>query len=156
MRNMLQSKYQEMGITIDDHRLEELTNFAVAKRQGRMAKQMGKQSKAALAKYFGALVQRDTAEQSFHEHSQRLQRSIAAAIADKDEEKYMQYRDQLAAAKIPMDGARQRASGYRKVIESRYKIDPKYLENPVSLFAFINDETDDDYNDVMGDNDPTP
>ena len=38
MRNMLKSKYDEMGISIDDTRLEELTTFAVAKRRHREAR----------------------------------------------------------------------------------------------------------------------
>lgn len=156
MKNMLKSKYDEMGVQVDDARLKELTDFAVAKRQGRLAKQMGKKSKAALAKYFGAMVARDSAENAFAEHSQRLQSDIAAAIADGDEQKQMHFRDQLAAAKTHMEGKRELASGYRKVIEKRYKVDPRYLENPVSLFAFINDDADDDFNDVMGDDDPQP
>ena len=96
MRNGLRDEYKRMGMTVDDQRLEELTNFAMAKRQGRMAKQMDKKSKAALAKYFGALVAKENAESNFTEHSQRLQSEIAAAVADKNEEKQMAYRDQLA------------------------------------------------------------
>ncbi len=154
MRNMLKSRYDEMGIAVDDNRLEELTKFAVAKRQGRLAKQMDKKSKAALSKYFSALVGRDTAEQSFAKESQSLQSKIASAMVEKDEEKLMQYRDQLSASKQQMEAKRQLASGYRDIIEKRYKIPSQYLSNPVSLFAFINDDTDDDFGDVLGDDEP--
>lgn len=154
MRNMLKSRYDEMGIAVDDNRLEELTKFAVAKRQGRLAKQMDKKSKAALSKYFSALVGRDTAEQHFANESQRLQSSIASATADKDEEKLMKYRDELTSSKQQMEAKRKLASGYRDIIEKRYHIPSQYLSNPVSLFAFINDDTDDDFGDVLGDDEP--
>lgn len=36
MRNLLQGKFQEMGMVVDDARLEELTKFAVAKRKERL------------------------------------------------------------------------------------------------------------------------
>jgi hypothetical protein len=154
MRNMLKSKYDEMGVAVDDDRLEELTQFAIAKRQGRLARQMNKQQKAALAKYFGALVGKETAENHFTRESQRLQSAIAAAIADRDDEKQMHYRDQLAALKQEMVAKQQRAAGYRDIIERKFQIPAQYLQNPVSLFAFINDDTDDDFSDLLGDDEP--
>ena len=151
MRNMLKAKYGEMGMQMEDKRLDELTDFAVAKRSGRMAKQMDKKKKAALAKYFSSLVAKENAEQHFAQSSQRVQSDIAAAVAERDEEKMLHLKDQLGALKSQMDAKRQRAAGFRHILEKRHQIPAKHLADPVSLFAFIHDDEDDDYSDILND-----
>jgi hypothetical protein len=137
-RDYLRNYFGQQGMQLDDDKLNRLNDVFWSVRRGQTAKQMDKSRKSALARYFSAVVQKDNAENAFTQTSERMQSRIASALAEKDTEKQAQYEDSLAASRTHMDAARKRAAGMADILEKKYQIPRKYLENPVSVFEFIN------------------
>lgn len=153
---MLKSKYGELGMQLDDANLDRMTDFAMAKRQGRQAKAMGAQQKKAMAMYFSALVAKESAQNHFNQTMERHKSAYAAAVADKNEAAQLHIRDQGDSARVAVDAATKKVESFRNVLKNKFKIEDKHLANPVSVYAFTAGDDDHDYSGLLDDDQPEP